>query len=69
MPFPDIELTFTPPSSLYQETQDFTKFLRNAAQKHSMRIPTALGARVSGESCAEPAPLSPHSSESERCAG
>jgi hypothetical protein len=35
---PDVELTVTPPVRLYQETKDFLRFLRTAAQKHSVTV-------------------------------
>lgn len=38
MPLPDIELTLTPPGYLYQEARGFFRFLRVAAQKHSVGI-------------------------------
>jgi hypothetical protein len=42
MPLPDIELTITPPAHLYQDAGKFLKFLRVAAQKHSVRISIAV---------------------------
>jgi hypothetical protein len=35
---PDVELSITPPVRLYQETKDFLRFLRTAAQKHSVTV-------------------------------
>lgn len=35
---PDLELSVTPPARLYQECNDFLRFLRTAAQKHSITI-------------------------------
>jgi hypothetical protein len=36
MPVPDVELTLTPPSYLFQEAGRFLRFLRVAAQKHTV---------------------------------
>jgi hypothetical protein len=35
---PDVELSITPPVRLYQETKDFLRFLRTAAQKYSVSV-------------------------------
>lgn len=42
MPLPDIDLTLTPPARLYQDTRGFLRFLRVAAQKHSVAVSTTL---------------------------
>jgi hypothetical protein len=42
MPLPDTELTITPPAHLYQYAGRFLRFLRVAAQKHSVRIAVAV---------------------------
>jgi hypothetical protein len=35
---PDVELSITPPVRLYQEAKNFLRFLRTAAQRHSVSI-------------------------------
>jgi hypothetical protein len=35
---PDVKLTITPPVRLFQETKGFLRFLRTAAQKHSVTV-------------------------------
>jgi hypothetical protein len=42
MSLPDLELTLTPPSYLYQDARGFLRFLRAAAQKHSVVISVSV---------------------------
>lgn len=39
---PDVELSISPPVRLYQDTKDFFRFLRVAAQKHAVSITSAV---------------------------